>query len=264
MLPGLPTVTRPTLTEMISLAGKTAMITGAASGIGKATALRFAEAGADIIAVDVDGEGLQKLTREISEVRIQAMLVDLSNKSEIDRLWDEIEGAPDILVNNAGVYPFKEFTEVEEGFLDWVMRVNALSVFWMSQHMIRRREKRGGVIVNVGSIEAILPFKEDLAHYTMSKAAVIALTRSLARDYGRKFRVNVVIPGGIYTEGVKRVAKKLGIKAMGEAKEFLKRLPMGRMGDPDEVARVILFLASDMASYVNGAVIPVDGGFLST
>ncbi len=264
MLPGLPSIERPTLNEMISLAEKTAMITGAASGIGKATALRFAEAGANIIAVDVDGEGLQRLTREISGVRVQAKLVDLSNKNEIDRLWEEIDVVPDILVNNAGIYPFKGFTEIEEGFLDWVMKVNALSVFWMSQHMIRRREKRGGVIVNVGSIEAILPFKEDLAHYTMSKAAVIALTRSLARDYGRKFRINVVVPGGIYTEGVKKVAKKLGIKAVGEAKEFMKRLPMGRMGDPDEVARVILFLASDMASYVNGAVIPVDGGFLST
>ena len=120
------------------------------------------------------------------------------------------------------------------------------------------------MIVNVGSIEALLPFKEDLAHYTMSKAGVIALTRSLARDYGERFRVNVVVPGGIVTPGVLRTAKRMGLRAMTEAREFLKRLPMGRMGDPDEVARVILFLASDLSSYVNGAVIPVDGGFLST
>jgi len=242
-------------------------ITGAAAGIGGATALRLAEAGSDLILVDVDAEGLEDVRGELSRygVEVETHVADLSRREEIDGLWNELRGRePDVLVNNAGVYPFKKFLEVDEDFLRWVLSVNTLSVFWMCQRMIRAREREGGAIVNVGSIEALLPFKEDLAHYTMSKASVIALTRSLARDYSERFRVNVVIPGGIVTPGVLRAAKRMGLRAMTEAREFLKRLPMGRMGDPDEVARVTLFLASDLSSYVNGAVIPVDGGFLST
>jgi len=147
------------------------------------------------------------------------------------------------------------------------MGINLHSVYWMCQHMIRRRLKLGGVIVNVGSIEAILPFKEDLAHYSVSKAGVIALTRALAREFGRKgFRVNAVVPGGIATEGTKAVARgifRLQLSLLKEGILFQQRLPLGRIGQPDEVARMVLVLASDLSSYVHGAVIPVDGGFLS-
>ncbi len=262
-----PSVSKPPLQEMIRLDGKRALITGAASGIGKAASIRFVEAGADLIAVDIDEKGLDKLKRELEKYDREVLVytVDLSKKEEIDGLWNSIKGKePDILVNNAGIYPFKEFLEVDESLLMRVLSVNTLAVFWMCQRMIERRKGKGGVIINVSSIEAILPFREDLSHYTLSKAGVIALTRSLARDYGKKFRANVVIPGGIVTPGVLKVAKQLGFRAASAAREFMKRIPMGRMGDPDEVARVMVFLASDMASYVNGALIPVDGGFLST
>ncbi len=138
----------------------------------------------------------------------------------------------------------------------------------MCQNFIKLRGKQGGVIINVGSIEAFLPFMEDLAHYTVSKAGVIALTRALAREYGRKrYRINVVVPGGIMTRGVKwtmREVLKGRIGFIFAARKFMERLPMGRFGDPDEVARVMVFLSSDMASYIHGAVIPVDGGFLSS
>lgn len=134
--------------------------------------------------------------------------------------------------------------------------------------MIRSRLKRGGVIINLSSIEAILPFTTDLVPYNISKTGVIALTRALAKEYGRNgFRINVIIPGGIITLGTKAVAKQLYQFDMGILKsgvQYRMRLPLGRGGQPDEVARVALFLASDLSSYVHGALIPVDGGFLST
>jgi len=112
-----------------------------------------------------------------------------------------------------------------------------------------------------------VPFKEDMAHYSMSKAGVIALTRSLAKEYGKHgFRVNALVPGGIITRGTKTVAKRIFRMQLGLLKtgiEFRQRLPLGRAGQPDEIARMALVLASDLSSYVHGAAIPVDGGFLS-
>ena len=258
------------LSELISLKGRRALVTGSAAGIGRAIAYRFAEAEADLELVDVDEEGLKKVKEELSRFNVDVNLhrVDLSRRSEIDSLWEKLSGRePDILVNNAGIYPFKNFLEIDEGFLDKVIEINLFSVFWMCQHMIKRRLKRGGVIVNVASIEAILPFEKDLSHYTVSKAGVISLTRTLAKEYGRHgFRVNAVIPGGIMTRGVKTVTKKvlkLKVGLIKSAFEFMNRLPLGRFGQPDEVARMVLVLASDLSSYVTGALIAVDGGFLS-
>ncbi len=259
------------LKELISLKGKRALITGAASGIGRATSLRFAEAGADLELVDIDEAGLGK-TGELAKkfgVEVSLHKVDLSRKVEIDALWEGLKGRePDILVNNAGVYWFRDFTDVDEKFYEKVMAIDLNSVFWMCQHFIRTRKERGGVIINVSSIEAFLPFAKGLVHYDTAKLGVVALTRAIAREYGKKIRANVVVPGGIETEGVKRLKKeaimKLDVEKISISFNFNARLPMGRFGEPDEVARVMLFLASDLASYVNGAVIPVDGGFLST
>ncbi len=134
--------------------------------------------------------------------------------------------------------------------------------------MIRSRIDKGGVIINVGSIEAVLPFAKGLVHYDASKAGVMTLTRALAREYGRRgFRINAVVPGGITTPGTEKLKReailKLKIDIIKTGMNFMQRLPLGRMGDPDEVARIVLVLASDLASYVHGALIPVDGGFLS-
>ncbi len=170
-------------------------------------------------------------------------------------------------MNNAGIYPIKGFLEVDEGLLGKVMDVNLNSMFWMCQHMIGARERKGGVIINISSIEAIMPFKEDMAHYGMSKVGVLALTRSLAKDFGkREYRVNALVPGGILTPGTVNVAKgvaKLNLGLIKTGIEFIQRLPMGRAGKPDEVALMALVLASDLSSYVNGAIVAVDGSFLS-
>lgn len=259
------------LGELLSLKGKRALITGAASGIGRAAALRFAEAGADLELVDIDELKLEE-TKKLAEkfgVKVNIYNADLSRKIDIDNLWKALKGRePDILVNNAGVYWFRDFEEVNEDFYEKVMAINLDSVFWMCQHFIRARKEIGGVIINVSSIEAFLPFARGLVHYDAAKLGVVALTRAIAREYGRKIRANVVVPGGIETEGVKKLKKeailKFDTEKIGISFHFNARLPMGRFGKPDEVARVILFLASDLASYINGAIIPVDGGFLST
>ena len=258
------------LSELISLERKRALITGSAVGIGKAMAYRFAEAGADLQLVDMNSKGLGLVKNELSRLgpQINTYKVDLSQEEEVDALWKELKGKePDILVNNAGIYPFKNFLEVDDAFLKKVIDINLKSALLMCQHMIRRRLKRGGVIINIGSIEAILPLAEDLIPYDISKTGVIALTRALAKQYGRNgFRINVILPGGITTPGTKAVAREVARFKMGPVKtgiELAMRLPLRRGGQPDEVARVALFLASDLASYIHGALIPVDGGFLS-
>lgn len=260
----------PSLQQLVSLSGKRAMITGAAAGIGRAIACRFAEAGADLILVDIDGSALARITKELAGfgVDVSGHRVDLALADEISALWDNLEGQePDILVNNAGIYPFRHFVDADEEFVHQVMAINYFSISRMCRQMILRRGKRGGVIINLGSIEAVQPFKEDLAHYSVSKASVIALTRALAREYARHgFRVNAILPGGIITPGTKAVAKQvLNFKfdLLKTGYEFSQRLPAGRAGQPDEVARIAVVLASDLSSYVHGAAIPIDGGFLA-
>lgn len=258
------------LSELISLKGKRALITGSAVGIGRAMAYRFAEAGADLHLVDMNIKGLGLVKRELSqfESEIDIYKVDLSKEEEIDALWEELNGKePDILVNNAGIYPFKNFLELDDAFLKKVIDINLRSALLMCQHMIRRRLRRGGVIINIGSIEAIVPLAEDLIPYDISKSGVIALTKALAKQYGRnRFRINVILPGGITTPGTKAVAKEVARFKMGPLKtgvELAMRLPLRRGGQPDEVARIAVVLASDLSSYVHGALVPVDGGFLS-
>lgn len=261
---------QPTIEQLISLEGKRALITGAAGGIGRAIAWRYAEAGAALELVDIDAATLACTAEELAPfaVEVNTHVIDLAHKEQIDALWERLRGQePDILVNNAGIYPFREFVDADEEFVRRVMEINLLSVSWMCRDMICGRGKRGGVIINLGSIEAVLPFKEDLAHYSVSKAGVIALTRALAKEYARHgFRVNAILPGGIMTPGTKAAAKQVlrfRFDLIKTGIEFSQRLPAGRVGQPDEVARLALVLASDLATYVHGVAIPVDGGFLA-
>lgn len=250
--------------------GKTVLITGASSGIGRATAKAFAESGARVLLLDINLQGMIDMVKTLERSSDHdVFVVNVGKKEEIDKFWNELTQAPDILINNAGIYPTQDFLTVSEDDYQKTIDVNTNSVFWMCQQFINRRGKKGGVMVNTASIEAILPFKKDLIPYCVSKAGVIALTRSLARDYGRKgFRANVVLPGAIKTSGTRFLImegiKNVRFDLMQVAVDFGRRLAMGRWGRPEEVAETILYLASDKASYIQGAVIPVDGGFLSS
>ena len=197
------------LDRLISLRGKRALITGAAAGIGRAIAGRFAEAGASLLLVDIHRDRLSAARGELSEsADVEAHAVDVSQREQRDRPWQAIAASyPDILVNNAGIYPFRHFLDMDQALYEEVMAVNLDAVYWMCQEFIRARGDAGGVILNLGSIEALLPFKADLAHYSVSKAGVVALTRALAKEHGgRGFRVNALLPGGIVTEGGRPVA----------------------------------------------------------
>lgn len=258
--------------DLISFRGKKVLVTGAASGIGRSIAQRFAEAGAALMLLDINPEGLSETVGCLEKADCQHFTykIDLSDKKEIDDFWSKLnrDDLPDILVNNAGIYPIKNYLEVDMQFLEKTLNVNMNSAFWMCQHFIKLRNKKGGIIVNISSIEAILPFKRDMIHYGMSKAGVIALTRSLARDYGKDgFRANVILPGAIKTSGTQSLIKdavlNVNFDLLKTGYDFQQRLTCGRWGEADEVAKVVLFLSSDLASYVQGAAIPVDGGFLS-
>jgi NAD(P)-dependent dehydrogenase (short-subunit alcohol dehydrogenase family) len=256
--------------DSVSLKGKMTLVTGAASGIGKAVSWRFADSGSDLMLVDIDEKGLKKVKDDLASfnIKIQTFAADLSNKTIIDNLWNNLNGIiPEILVNNSGIYPSKNYLEIDQGFYDRVLDVNLASVFWMCQNFIKARKNQGGIIVNTSSIEAVVPFKDEMAHYSVSKSGVYALTRSLAHDYGRKgFRVNGVIPGVVRTPGIdnqiKMAVRKMDLNLFKTGLNYKSRLALGRLGKPDEIAKVILFLCSDLASYVQGVMVPVDGGFL--
>lgn len=247
------------------------MVTGAASGIGRAICARFDEAGATLVMVDSDPRGLDTTLASLSGTGHELQVVDLEHKFNIDALWARLgrHDLPEVLVNNAGIYPMRDFLEVDEAYLRRTLDINLNATFWMCQNFIRQRGSLGGVIVNTSSVEAILPFKEDMVHYSVSKAGVLALTRSLARDYGGKgYRTNVVIPGAITTPGTQALVRnailRLSFKLAKTGYAFQQRLANRRWGYPDDVAKVVLFLSSDLASYVQGAAVPVDGGFLSS
>jgi NAD(P)-dependent dehydrogenase (short-subunit alcohol dehydrogenase family) len=195
-------------------------------------------------------------------------VLDLADKAQVDAFWDAGGSVPDTLINNAGIYPMRRFMELDKTALGRVMQVNLESLFWMCQGFIRARGKLGGIIINVSSIEAYTAFKREMVAYTTSKTGVLGFTRALAKEFGRKgFRINALVPGGIRTPGTSSVARRVMTKAeFGLIKtgwDFMQRLPLGRMGKPEEVANVALFLASDLATYVHGTAIAVDGGFLS-
>jgi len=262
------------ISELVSLKKKRSVITGAANGIGRAIAYRFAEAGSDLELVDIDEQGMKSLKEELTGFNVEVNLhkVDLYNKQEIDALWERLsEKDPDILVNNAAMFPFKDFLTINEEFLKKMFGVNLNAYLWMCQHFIKRRESKGGVIVNMASVGAFLTTSPMplLVHYDATKAAVVSMTRDLAAAYGKKgFKINAIAPGGITTPGGAKYADNLhsetGIDSGEIFVPFMARIPVERLGEPDDIARMVLVLASGLSSFMQGAIVPVDGGFLCT
>ena len=201
--------------------------------------------------------------------RAVAVRCDVSSEGDIRDMVERTVGefgAVDILVNNAGIYPRMPFDEVKGEDFDRVVRVNLTGAFLCSleasRHMIERR--RGGCIINVASIDSVHPSARGLSAYDASKGGLLTLTRSLALELGRHdIRVNAIAPGGIMTESmVSSVSGPSTAQGKSELKAFMARMLLGRMGEADDVGRVALFLASELASYMTGSVVVVDGGYL--
>jgi len=175
-------MTAPTL----DMTGRRVLISGASSGIGRAMAATFADAGAELVLVDIDERGLELACGELAAggcAAIRHAVLDLDDKSAVDAFWDAGGSVPDTLVNNAGIYPMRRFMDLDKASLDRVMHVNLESLFWMCQGFIRARGKLGGVIINVSSIEAYTAFKREMVAYTTSKTGVLGFTRALATTW---------------------------------------------------------------------------------
>jgi NAD(P)-dependent dehydrogenase (short-subunit alcohol dehydrogenase family) len=249
------------------LLGKSAVITGAAKGIGRATAELFAAEGARIVAADVDAAGLKSLREDLESqgAQIAAVVGDVSEpedaKSMVQAAVDRY-GRLDVLVANAGVIPLLTIVEASPEDWDEVMAVDGRGMFLTCKYAIEAMLKTGGgSIVCLSSISGVAGQKGQ-STYGPAKFAASGLTKHLAVECAdRGIRVNAVAPGTIRTERVRRLPDEPGGREYIE--EIERMHPMGRLGEPEEVAQAIAFLASDQASFVTGAILPVDGGYLA-
>jgi NAD(P)-dependent dehydrogenase (short-subunit alcohol dehydrogenase family) len=254
--------------NLISLKGKTAIVTGASSGIGAGVAKRLAEAGSNIALLDVDEQKGTKIAKDVSLLGVKANLYtcDVSLSSDCQNTIDSVLkdfGNLDILVNNAGVIDRKNIVELKEEEWDLILRVNLKSVYLISNlvmpHMIKNR---GGSIINIGSGWGIRGGPKAVA-YCASKGGVVNLTRAMAIDHGKQgIRVNCVCPGDVHTEMLAREAAQVHQDIGSFLAEAAER-PIPRVGSPEDVANAVLFLACDLSTWVTGSVFVVDGGGLA-
>lgn len=246
---------------MSMLTGKTAIVTGGASGIGEGTASMLAERGAAVLILDQDAERTPMVAKRIAKAggRVDHMVGDVTDpaacNAAVRRACDNF-GHLDILVNNAGGGTLGPTHELSLESWNWMLGINLTGTFLMSRAALKvMLVQGGGVIVNMGSVHGHVGFPNH-AGYTAAKAGIVNLTRSLAVEYGtRNIRVNVVCPGVISTP---LIAATLDDAAMSK---FVALHPMGRIGTVDEVARAICFLASDESSFITGSSLMVDGGY---
>jgi NAD(P)-dependent dehydrogenase (short-subunit alcohol dehydrogenase family) len=246
------------------LAGRVALITGGASGIGREASLLFASEGAPLVIADVDGSAAERTAAEVRRLggRAEAVACDVAKSDDVRSAVDAAErsfGALHVLFNNAGIFPAEDGSPVDtpEDVFDRVLAVNTKGVFLGCKHGIPALLRAGGgSIVNTASFVAVLGAATSQVAYTASKGAVLAMTREIAIEYARRgIRANALCPGPVNTP---LLAELLASPAARERR--LVHLPMGRLAEAVEIARAALFLASDESSYVNGATFLVDGG----
>jgi len=253
---------------MGNLVGKRALITGGASGIGRATALLFAREGAAISVVDLDEAGGQAVAHEIVNQGGQAIFVrcDVSQAADCQRAVQQTVkklGGLDILFNNAGVIRRATVLETSEEEWDRVMAVNVKSVFLLSKYAIPVMALAGGgVIINTSSGWGLVGGRKAAA-YCASKGAVVLLTKAMALDHGdQNIRVNCICPGDTDTPMLRHEAQQLGESDQRFLAEAAER-PLQRIGQPEDIAQAALYLASDASSFVTGTALVVDGGGLA-
>jgi len=251
----------------MKLDNKIAIVTGARRGIGRAIALALAKEGANIVVSDISQEECQKVVTEIEGLgrRGLAIKCDVTSMAEVEDMVRRTVaefGRVDILVNNAGIITFKPFLELTEKDWDTTINVNLKGQFLCAQAVAKELVKnKWGRIINIASISSggcgiAFPLT---APYTASKGGVMALTEALALELTPQgINVNAICPGAIDTDMTK------GIKDSGQLEQLLLRIPKGRVGQPEDIANLAVFLASEESDYISGAAIVIDGGWLTT
>ncbi len=251
---------------MFSLKNKTAVITGAGSGIGRATALVFAKQGAAVHLLDLNADALEMLAAEIKEADGQAVAHQLNvvDQAAVKTVFGKTGGA-DILVNCAGISNIGKADNTSEEDFDKVYTVNVKGMYnCLHEAIPYMKQNKGGVIINMASIANHVGLEDRFA-YSMSKGAVAGMTLSVARDYMKDgIRCNCISPARVHTSFVDNFIAK---NYPGKEKEMFEKLsrsqPIGRMAKPEEIANLILYLCSDEAAFITGCDYPIDGGFIN-
>jgi len=251
----------------MKLEGRTAIVTGSRRGIGRAIALALAKEGANVVVSDISPEECQQVVKEIEKLGRKglALKCDVTSTPDVEDMVKKTVarfGKLDILVNNAGIISYKPFLELTDEDWDKTLGVNLKGQFLCARAAAREMIKnKWGRIVNIASISSggcgiAFPL---IAHYTASKGGVMALTEALALELTAKgINVNAICPGAVDTDMVK------GVKESGGLAQLLTRIPKGRLGKPEEIANLAVFLASEEAEYISGSAIVIDGGWLTS
>ena len=254
------------------LSGKKAVITGASDGIGFGIAKAFAKNGADVLLIARDSKKLDKASAELTGygVNVKTISVDLSDITVTEKIseqilseWDEI----DILVNNVGIAKFTPFSDVMENEFDLQLNLNVKAPYLLTQRLLPALGKAKGSVINISSYFAqrMLPGRPSTV-YSLTKGAINSFTKALAYELGPKaIRVNAIAPGTVNTPLVQSNINRLSVEERAKFYEMIKTIyPLGRIGEPDDLGGIAVYLASDEARWVTGSIINVDGGLTTT
>lgn len=253
---------------MFRLDNKTAVVTGGGSGIGRAIAMILARQGANVYILDMDEEGARGVVKEIFDGGFTASFfrTDVSNQAAVDEVFARVvkeSSRLDILVNNAGIAHIGNADNTKEEDFERVFRVNVKGVYNCLHAAIPYMKEKGGSIINMASVAALVGIPDRFA-YSMTKGAVMGMTLSVSKDYLKhNIRCNSISPARVHTPFVDNFIAK---NYPGQEQEMFAKLsatqPIGRMGKPEEIAHLALYLSSDEASFITGCDYPIDGGFV--
>lgn len=267
---------KKTIDQLLSLKGKKAIVTGGAHGIGEAIAERLAEAGADVLVADIAPnseieDSIERL-KGLNGGRIEYIKTDISKPGGYQDIVNRalsLFGDVDILVNNAGIFKYMTADSMTEEMFDRTIGINLKALIFLSKEVVNVMQDKGhgGCIINISSVDGMKP-TGNLAHYDASKGGVNMYTKALAKEVGKfGIRVNAIAPGGVQTPGITQMSDHTPSPEEMEAihaqmGQFIQSLPLQRLGDPEEIANLALFLASDASSYMTGSIVVADGGLL--
>ncbi|MDX2152209.1 MAG: SDR family oxidoreductase [Bryobacteraceae bacterium] len=246
------------MTQPFRLDGRIALVTGGASGIGEAVCRTFAAAGARVLVADLDEPAAAALAAELPDAK--AIPCDITKEQQVKEMFDTIP-ALDVLINNAGIGLVGGVEETSLEDFQRLFRVNVEGMFLVTRAAVPLLIASGGAIVNLGSVAGLIGVRKRFA-YCATKGAVVSMTRQLAVDYPTQFRVNCICPGTVDTPFVEGYLERYHKHEKEKVRaELNTRQPIGRLGRPEEIASLALYLSSDEARFVNGSVYTIDGGW---